>query len=1393
MKTKKWFLGIPVLLAVFAIAFTGCPQPEDPVTLSSDSTLASLTVAGVTVEDLGTPVYSDAELADIVAGSVTLQAAQLANAEIVATPNGEGASFRYAKVEGAAEPDLTTDATSFTFRAAGDSLYVRVLSANRDSVTNYKITITTPSTDTTLAATFTIGGASVTRGTAGTAWDNVTAPGSVTIPWADRATAAVVVSASNSGASIEYAKVLAANAANAPAFSAEAPVAGFEHGDILYVKVTANDGVTVAVYKIGVISGNSAVLQSLSIGGVSQTLPAAADTAAAAVAGATTLLEAASDYPIVAVANTASAGATITWVAATGAAEPVFPATPSANLALADGQFLYIKITSANGLVPKFYKLSVTKLNVAVIKYGQPNVADTNVIDTIWDTDGGEWLPIGRVGIDDHTTAFNGMVENGTVSGKAKVLWDESGMYVLARIVDPSISVTYTAANQSHLNDSLEVFIDENRVTATGSYENDGGQYRITATNGRFSDPTAAATLITKSQTWTFTEGTESGYYVEMQAPFRYTSAYPPVNGKVIGFELQINCVTGTARDGVLTWNNNAHTNYRRVEGFGEATLTGKVASPIANLTSATVGGKTATLGTPNIVQTSAIAGTVTLGTSQALSAVTVAVVKENAQAAVQYAVNGGAFADTASLTVSNGDAIYIKVVSENTSVTQYYRINVVTASDDATLSSLTIGGVPVTSLGTPGANYTSQGAGATVAGAVTLSSAQAALGTAVAAPTVAGATIAYGTSTSNNTAPVNWGPTGTGLTITGNNTRVAVRVTALDGTIRFYKILVTIQTGGASANATISSFAIGGVPANNLVTAAIPGATWNDGDIVNVAISLNSTQAAAGKALKVVAAESSVSKVEWSETGATSDGTEPTAWNVMTQDTGTATWRGALVAAQTTTNRRLYLRVTAEDTTTVNYYRVQVTYGANYGVVNTLTIGGTSVAVGNRGTPSGSWDDPAPVAGTVSFIGASSASITVAQTWSYNTGTNTVTYAVTSSFPVAVEPSFASSNTLTVSDGDYVWLRTVNGNYRNTYVVKVTLTPPPFTITVAGKAPSKFTYTTIASGSDYASGTYANVSVAPAAIQGIFDLTEAELTSAAVVVTLADGTAEGYIGKITYPDTTGTSDTVPIPTLTSGGTQTGTNLSATLSFSGKDILQIQVTPSSGTAVSYLFYVRKNVSVPYTASPPVIDGTLDATLWASAPEITIDRVFNGDTSNLSVADYDPARPTKIKLLWDETGLYMYARVWDTNIGTAAANHNTDCIEAFIAEVYNPGNSGTASAWTSNDTAANNGGQYRIDAANNKSGDPSNTTITGRINSAVTTVAETGEEGYIIEAKINWATASSNFINGKVIGADFQQAYAIGSTRNVVKIWNNFFHGSYQKAASAGILTLTGKP
>ncbi len=190
------------------------------------------------------------------------------------------------------------------------------------------------------------------------------------------------------------------------------------------------------------------------------------------------------------------------------------------------------------------------QINQATAAYGTP-VIDGNV-DSIWNK--AEEISLSK---------FSGAWNYAT--GKTKVLWDDSNLYVLMQVSDTVLNKDSADAWQQ---DSVEVFVDENNGK-TVSYENDDGQYRVNYDNETSFNPSrmsAGFESVTKVM------GTN--YIVEMKIPFK---SITPQNNVKIGFDAQVNDADSSkSRVGYATWNDTTGVGYQDTSVYGEVTLTGK-------------------------------------------------------------------------------------------------------------------------------------------------------------------------------------------------------------------------------------------------------------------------------------------------------------------------------------------------------------------------------------------------------------------------------------------------------------------------------------------------------------------------------------------------------------------------------------------------------------------------------------------------------------------------------------------------------------------------------------------------------------------------------------------------------------------------------------------------
>lgn len=187
-----------------------------------------------------------------------------------------------------------------------------------------------------------------------------------------------------------------------------------------------------------------------------------------------------------------------------------------------------------------------------------------------------EKIPYGIISIDADADAAWGNAVNipltinkgSEASANAKVLWDDDNLYVYATVKDAVLDKT---GSQTHEQDSLEVFIDEDNGK-TASYGEDDKQYRINYNNEQSFNGKKCLAENVKSATKTI----DGGYVVE--AAFKWTDI-KPANGAKIGLEFQINDAKGGKRIGTLSWYDETGMGWSGSNVYGTVELTGKTGS----------------------------------------------------------------------------------------------------------------------------------------------------------------------------------------------------------------------------------------------------------------------------------------------------------------------------------------------------------------------------------------------------------------------------------------------------------------------------------------------------------------------------------------------------------------------------------------------------------------------------------------------------------------------------------------------------------------------------------------------------------------------------------------------------------------------------------------------
>jgi hypothetical protein len=569
MKMTNLKNSIPLLLAAVAMVLSGCSDGSDEK--NGGALVTSISVAGVSV----TPVPSAVSRADWTGADFSLfdlgpdqlgevvigQASALTNAQIAVTASA-GAKVKYAAAE-LDVPQSFQDSSTITLINNG-YLVLQVTSEDGKAVNYYVVSISLANTLTSLTQV-TVGGITASLGTQNAAWDQA-GVGTVGLSNATKTNAAIAITKANVNQTVKYAKV---TGAGAPSFGDTATFT-FADGDFLYIEVTAANGINKGVYKLEVQIGRDTTLSALTIGGASViNLGTPAATLAGATAG-TFLSSALQDVGGFAVSVTPTdAEAVAQWAAVSTDTNTATFATTS-PIVFTDGGYLYIKVQSANNANTAFYKVRVDLMQTATIKYGQPEIkaSSEKYIDPVWNSVT-ETYTIAKIFPSDSSADYTA---NPTTTGVAKALFDGNGLYVYVEVTDPAVD---SSGSSTYTQDSVELFINEG-VDANGalskdpvSYLTKGGQYRVGADGTISADPAEAAMSADKVSAWT----TDTGYVVIFQAPWRFADQYPVANNKKIGFELQINACSNGSRDGVMVWNNIAHTNYQNVTDYGEATL----------------------------------------------------------------------------------------------------------------------------------------------------------------------------------------------------------------------------------------------------------------------------------------------------------------------------------------------------------------------------------------------------------------------------------------------------------------------------------------------------------------------------------------------------------------------------------------------------------------------------------------------------------------------------------------------------------------------------------------------------------------------------------------------------------------------------------------------------
>lgn len=176
------------------------------------------------------------------------------------------------------------------------------------------------------------------------------------------------------------------------------------------------------------------------------------------------------------------------------------------------------------------------------------------------------------------TKTLTGTVANSSdLSGSAKIMWDNTYVYVLAVVTD---NVKNNDSPEIWNDDGVEFYFDVNNDKATDYGANDV-QYTFAWDNGTVvgSLPEGRATTgITYSVV-----GTTDGYIVEGRIPWT-TLQGSPANGQLIGIDFMINDDDdGSGRDKKLSWNASEDNAWQNPSLFGTGILDEQTVTSVRN------------------------------------------------------------------------------------------------------------------------------------------------------------------------------------------------------------------------------------------------------------------------------------------------------------------------------------------------------------------------------------------------------------------------------------------------------------------------------------------------------------------------------------------------------------------------------------------------------------------------------------------------------------------------------------------------------------------------------------------------------------------------------------------------------------------------------------------
>ena len=184
----------------------------------------------------------------------------------------------------------------------------------------------------------------------------------------------------------------------------------------------------------------------------------------------------------------------------------------------------------------------VKEVKSAQAKYGTPII--DGEIDDVWNSSSA--IPVNK-----QIMAWEG------ATGEVRVLWDESFVYALFEVKD---SVINTMSPQTHEQDSVEIFLDQDNSKSDYLDDNDG-QYRVNCDG-----VTSFGTVPQMPGFDAMAKRTEGGYLVELAIPLLKAAS----EGLMMGFEAQINDSNDRGmRQSIAKFNDLTDNSYQSAKDWG--------------------------------------------------------------------------------------------------------------------------------------------------------------------------------------------------------------------------------------------------------------------------------------------------------------------------------------------------------------------------------------------------------------------------------------------------------------------------------------------------------------------------------------------------------------------------------------------------------------------------------------------------------------------------------------------------------------------------------------------------------------------------------------------------------------------------------------------------------